>query len=263
MKVKNKEAELESAQKPAATGIKYAAANPAAADTRHAPAKPTVTVTVNASINAPTVNVLTANAPEFSCTPPLVAAPRGSNLRLLDIARAGDTEEAEYLLGLGADVNTRNAWGWTPLMFAVDYGHAETCKLLIQNGADVNARNNAGWTILIYAVIKQEQNQEYAGICKFLLSAGANPFLKTNDGRIARDFIRDNGSAGKKGNNGGSGSKNNNGSNGLKRELKMYESVWPDFGPKSMDFINSTLNAIKISMRECSPDKTYDIFANL
>ena len=62
---------------------------------------------------------------------------------------------ATFLLDAGADVNTRDCDGHTPLMLAC--GYVDMCmhvhsvgmaRLLLLRGADVHARNRLGWTVL-------------------------------------------------------------------------------------------------------------------
>ena len=51
----------------------------------------------------------------------------------------GNTEMAQTLIDLGAEVNKADAFGATALHYAARAGHFECVKLLIQNQADVNA----------------------------------------------------------------------------------------------------------------------------
>jgi len=57
-----------------------------------------------------------------------------------DAALAGDVELMEMLIANGADVDTRDVHGYTPLLLAIQEGHTDIAKTLIANGADVNAR---------------------------------------------------------------------------------------------------------------------------
>ena len=49
-------------------------------------------------------------------------------------------------------MNAKDDNGWTPLHFAVYYGHKEIVELLIAKGAEVNAKDKNGWTPLHLAV---------------------------------------------------------------------------------------------------------------
>jgi ankyrin repeat protein len=46
------------------------------------------------------------------------------------------------LLDRGADIDAKDARGWTPLHIASSYGYGESCELLLSYGADVNIKNN-------------------------------------------------------------------------------------------------------------------------
>ena len=52
------------------------------------------------------------------------------------------------LIENGADVNQKQNFGWTALIFAARNGYKEVCILLIENGADVNQKDNDGETAL-------------------------------------------------------------------------------------------------------------------
>ncbi len=55
------------------------------------------------------------------------------------------------LLAHGAQVNTRNNKGVTPLMIAARTGNLQTVKLLLTHGADPNLKDNTGKTAADYA----------------------------------------------------------------------------------------------------------------
>ena len=57
-------------------------------------------------------------------------------------ARQNCGKAMELLINKGADVNTRDQHGDTPLMVAAFYGNAPIMEMLIHNGSDVNARND-------------------------------------------------------------------------------------------------------------------------
>lgn len=58
------------------------------------------------------------------------------NEALMEATRKGDLAQVQDLLEKGADVNTRDEYGWTPLTLAAEKGHLEIVKLLITHGAN-------------------------------------------------------------------------------------------------------------------------------
>lgn len=53
------------------------------------------------------------------------------NIDLLAMAQRGQTQAVQRLLAQGANIETRNLSGMTPLMRAAEYGQLETVKLLL------------------------------------------------------------------------------------------------------------------------------------
>lgn len=89
---------------------------------------------------------------------------------LLYAARHGEAEWVGRLLEVGADPNVRKQDGVTPLMSAAHGGHVKAVVLLINAGADPNARDDKnGWTPLIHAAnggastLYSEPPPEYSG----------------------------------------------------------------------------------------------------
>ena len=68
----------------------------------------------------------------------------------------------------------------TPLHWAASNGDFQKVKELVQEGCDVNESDDCGWTPLISAT-----SSGYDRIAAFLLENGANPNLKTKQGRDA------------------------------------------------------------------------------
>ncbi len=87
------------------------------------------------------------------------------------------------LIAKGADVNTKDNHGSTPLMHASDVQVLET---LIANKADINAMDDFGETALMSAAGFGNTDK-----AKFLLSKGANKSLKNKKGQTAAVLAKD------------------------------------------------------------------------
>jgi hypothetical protein len=77
-----------------------------------------------------------------------------------------------FLIERGADVNTVDGLGATPLMFAAQLGYRDMVSLLLQHGARVNEIDAIDQTALTKAV-----EHGRVEISDMLLGAGADPFL--------------------------------------------------------------------------------------
>jgi ankyrin repeat protein len=97
--------------------------------------------------------------------------------QLMDAVIRGDLAAVEGIIGNGADLETIDSEGKTPLMNAVYYKHPELTTFLIEKGADVNAKEPNGWTPLMFA--SMGGNSE---IAKILIDGGADVNTKTHDG---------------------------------------------------------------------------------
>ena len=109
------------------------------------------------------------------------------NTLLILAAVNGNTQGVKDLLKAGADVNIRNKWGMSALMYAAEGDHAGTVDALLEGGADINARNNEGSTALMISAIHGCKYAAYA-----LLEAGADVKIKNNNGKRAVDYAREN-----------------------------------------------------------------------
>lgn len=75
-----------------------------------------------------------------------VANPTGGNI--WGVAKSGNIPALKHLLSKGADVNTPDEKGITPLAWAAMAGQAEAVELLIKQGAKLNGKNRDGSTAL-------------------------------------------------------------------------------------------------------------------
>ena len=82
-------------------------------------------------------------AVESGLSPNTSVGAMGNKMPMLNWASMGkNTELIKYLIEKGADVNSKNKDGFTPLMFAGTKGRVENALLLIENGADLFAENS-------------------------------------------------------------------------------------------------------------------------
>ena len=72
--------------------------------------------------------------------PLMVLVGSRSSLSIHEAASDGNIEAVKEDITGGADVNTINEWGGTPLHYATVSGHKEIAELLIIKGANVNAK---------------------------------------------------------------------------------------------------------------------------
>ena len=149
-------------------------------------------------------------------------ADRLGNTPALTAARAGKLEMLKLLLSRGESLDERDNEGFTLLHCAADHGHAEVVGFLVGRGFAVNARGATGFTPLhcaangwftneasYVAVVKvllaheanvnarTHQNQTplhraagwgHPRILEALLSAGADPNARDDDGKSALDL---------------------------------------------------------------------------
>ncbi len=98
----------------------------------------------------------------------------------------GYTEVAEVLLDAGADQGVRDAYGWTPLMRAVDRRRIDFVRLLLDNpGADLDARQEDGASALHIAAGGGDLE-----IVRLLVSRGADGSLEDRNGNVAAAVAR-------------------------------------------------------------------------
>lgn len=131
-----------------------------------------------------------------------------SNKNLLHAALFGDDTMIQQCLVKGADINTKNSIGDTPLIIALKYRHSALIPILLNyKGIDINAKNKYGITALMIASARDDQptvqalikkgvkindlNEFYSSalmmasdtaILQALLNNGAEINIKTNDG---------------------------------------------------------------------------------
>ncbi|MGH2486560.1 MAG: ankyrin repeat domain-containing protein [Ktedonobacterales bacterium] len=106
-------------------------------------------------------------------------------------AHFGQTATARALVEQGADIalRSRNPLDNLPLHAAVAGGdHAELVRLLLEHGANPNATQHGGYTPL-----HETAQNGFLVATRLLLAAGADPNVRTNEGRSARELAEEQG----------------------------------------------------------------------
>ena len=101
-------------------------------------------------------------------------------MSIVEAADNGRLDEVRRLELQGADVNSTDLLGDTPLSLACTNGHKSVAVFLIEKRANVNARNKFGITPLMAAAMYGRAN-----VVNLLLEAGADARLTDKDGRTA------------------------------------------------------------------------------
>jgi uncharacterized protein len=71
------------------------------------------------------------------------------------------------------------------------HGHWRLCKFLLEHGADVNWADPVSGETPLHAALCKTDRVVYDRVLKVLLSAGANPNARTNNGAETQGFMRD------------------------------------------------------------------------
>jgi hypothetical protein len=105
------------------------------------------------------------------------------NATLLQYSAVGDSENVKRMLDRGADINTRDRYGDTPLHLAIKYKHLDTANLLINRGANINAIGALGDTPLHLSVYQGQK-----AFSDLLRSKGAEDTLLNRYGLSPREM---------------------------------------------------------------------------
>src|SRR5437870_2371963 len=108
------------------------------------------------------------------------ARQHAATLTAIEAARRGRVEDTLRALDSGANVNGGDAYGRTPLMWAVQGANKDLVAKLILRGADVNRRDLDGRTPLMWAAMARRRDAVL-----LLLDRGANVAITDQDGTTA------------------------------------------------------------------------------
>ncbi|KIW22450.1 uncharacterized protein PV07_12334 [Cladophialophora immunda] len=134
---------------------------------------------------------------EFLCSSTKVNIEWTDNVSraLISAAKRGLKALTRLLLEKGADKESKDNGGQTPLSLAARQGHKEVVRLLLETGAERESKNNGGWTPLLLAARQghEEDNggqtplslaarQGHKEVVRLLLETGAERESKNNGG---------------------------------------------------------------------------------
>ena len=101
-------------------------------------------------------------------------------------AERGDRAEVRRLLAAGAEVDAKDPYKATALMFAARCGYADVATVLLEAGAEVDLQDYRGYTALIWAVASWEFGDDARlALVGVFLEAGADTALSTTAGHTA------------------------------------------------------------------------------
>ena len=93
------------------------------------------------------------------------------------MVRHRDGPNATRLLDIGADTETQNSAGETPIIIASQNGDTACVNILLEAACNVNHISHKGLSALGLAI-----SQPHAGNISLLLRAGADPTKRNSDG---------------------------------------------------------------------------------
>jgi len=102
---------------------------------------------------------------------------REKNAALINYARSGDSVGVRQMLNSGADINTCDRFGDTPLHWAIKNNHSDTVLFLVDSGADINRKGALGDTPLHASIYGNK-----AEIAALLRQRGASESLSNRYG---------------------------------------------------------------------------------
>ncbi len=108
------------------------------------------------------------------------------NAQLLMASQNGNIAEVRSLISQATDVNVRDEYGWTPILWAAMNGHTDIVRVLLVSGANPNTRNKYGWTPLMWSA-----GQGYSEIVRSLIASGARLNAQDRNGWTAMMWASD------------------------------------------------------------------------
>ena len=112
----------------------------------------------------------------------------GSDITIHIAVLVADLEKVKSLIKSGADINTDDGYGSTPLHIASVCGFSEIAKFLVKKGASIHAQTDYLETPLHFACFHGHKD-----VVELLLAKGADINAEKSNGRTPLSFARDKG----------------------------------------------------------------------
>ncbi|MCJ1272192.1 hypothetical protein MMC22_012100 [Lobaria immixta] len=109
------------------------------------------------------------------------------NKHLIKATESGDEAEVRQALEKGADINTKNGKGLTPLFLAVSTGNEALLRLLLENGADVHIQDASISRATVLSHSKTE------AVTSILLEHAVKIHVSDLDGRSSLGLVAESG----------------------------------------------------------------------
>ncbi len=109
------------------------------------------------------------------------------HLALQSLVAEPKMDVVRHLIGLGVDVNAQDVFGMTPLHYAVRTTALEAAQLLLEAGAELDTVNRDGFTPLRMADHGSSRSFE---MMELLLKHGADPDFRTEKVISARQYAQ-------------------------------------------------------------------------
>jgi len=148
----------------------------------HGPYKP-----MAQPVESPAI-IAKARAARFAAMKRSLAQGANPDEELQNAVIANDPDRVNYLATHGANPNSTDGEGYTPLINAARFGFDEVATALIKYKANANLADRSGWTPLIYAAWDDD-----AVLVQALVRAGAKLDAKDNDELTALAIAAQNG----------------------------------------------------------------------
>ena len=105
-------------------------------------------------------------------------------------AQFGKLEVVKAITAVIRDKNPKDSHDYTPLHLASEYGHLETVEYLCENFvSNVNNQTDSFW--YLKTPLHLASRNGHLEVIKYLIKKGADPKIKSSDGKTAYDYAID------------------------------------------------------------------------